>query len=153
MLDIVRAISNYQFGMDVGERLFPDDSVVEVSKRTGKPKRVYLNGNVLATIRGNDGSIALTVEGAMRLRVLLPTGRFRVVASDEAARFITEGKSLFSKHIVEADPSILPGEEVLIENNKGDLLAVGKAVMSGCEMGKFKRGLAVKVRKVRGGVL
>ncbi|MEM0090891.1 MAG: PUA domain-containing protein [Nitrososphaerota archaeon] len=153
MLDVVRAISNYQFGTDVGEQLFPDGTVIEVSKRTGKPKRIYLDGKLLATVRSNDGFIVLTVEGAMRLRALLPPGRFRVIASDDAVRFIVEGKSLFSKHVLEADPKILPGEEVIIENDKGELLAVGKAVISGCEMGKFRRGLAVKVRKVRGGTL
>jgi len=153
LLDVVRAISNYQFGVGVGEQLFPEGSVVEVSKRTGKPKRVYLDGSILATVRSNDGLLALTLEGATRLRALLPKGRFRVVVSDEAIRFIMEGKSLFSKHVVEADPNILPGEEVIVENSKGDLLAVGKAMMSGREMGRFKRGLAVKVRKVRGGAV
>lgn len=153
MLDVVRAISNYQFGMNVGEQLFPDGVVIEVSKRTGKPKRVYLDGKLLATVRSNDGLIALTVEGAMRLRTSLPPGRFRVIVSDGAARFIAEGKSLFSKHVLEADPKILPGDEVIIENDKGELLAVGKAVISGCEMGKFRRGLAVKIRKVGGGTL
>ncbi len=148
-MDVIRAISNYQFGMDVGEHLFPDNVVIEVSKRTGKPRRVYLNGKLLATIRCNDGLIALTVEGAMRLRELLPYGRFKVIASDDATKFIAEGKSLFSKHVLKADPKILPGDEVIIENDKGELLAVGKAVISGCEMGKFRRGLAVKVRKFR----
>lgn len=150
MLDVVRAVSNYQFGANVGEQLFPDGTVVEVSKRTGKPKRVYLNGKLLATVRSNDGLIALTIEGAMRLRALLPSGRFRVVASNGATRFIREGRSLFSKHVLQADPKILPGEEVIIENDRGEVLAVGRAVISGCEMGRFKRGLAVRVRKVRG---
>jgi predicted RNA-binding protein (TIGR00451 family) len=112
-----------------------------------------LDGKLLATVRSNDGLIALTFEGAMKLRTLLPSGSFRVIASDDAARFILKGKSLFSKHVLEADPRILPGDEVLIENSKGELLAVGKAVLSGCEMGKFRRGLAVKIRKVGGGAL
>jgi predicted RNA-binding protein (TIGR00451 family) len=153
LLDVVRAISNYQFRLDVGEKLFPDGTTIEVSKRTGKPKRIYLDGKLLATVRSNDGLIALTFEGAMKLRTLLPSGSFRVIASDDAARFILKGKSLFSKHVLEADPRILPGDEVLIENSKGELLAVGKAVLSGCEMGKFRRGLAVKIRKVGGGAL
>lgn len=148
MLDVVRAISNYQFGLDVGEQLFPDNAFIELSKRTGKPKRIYLDGKLLATVRSNDGLIALTVEGAARLRTLLPPDRFRVVVSDDAIRFIVKGKSLFSKHVLKADPNILPGDEVIIEDNRGELLAVGKAVISGCEMGRFKRGLAVKVRKV-----
>ena len=38
------------------------------------------------------------------------------------------------------------GEEALVFNKSGDLLGVGRAVLSGEEMKYFKRGTAVKVR-------
>jgi 7-cyano-7-deazaguanine tRNA-ribosyltransferase len=37
--------------------------------------------------------------------------------------------------------------EVVVINNKDDVLAVGKAVLSGGEMLAFNRGIAVKVRR------
>lgn len=146
MLDIVRAIANYQFRMDKAHELFPDGTLVEASKNTGRPRRVYLGKTLLATVRANDGMLALTIEGARRLREVLESDRFRVVVRNDVANLIASGASVFSKHIVRADDRIMPGEEVLVEDEYGNLIAVGRAILSGSEMVRFKRGLAVKVR-------
>ncbi|MEM3703718.1 MAG: PUA domain-containing protein [Candidatus Bathyarchaeia archaeon] len=46
-----------------------------------------------------------------------------------------------------ANSEIRPKDEVIVVNEKGDFLAVGKAVLSGEEMTAFKSGVAVKVRR------
>ena len=35
LLQIIRKIADYQFGRGAGKRLFPEDVIVKVSKRTG----------------------------------------------------------------------------------------------------------------------
>lgn len=147
MLDIVRAIANYQFRIDKAHMLFPDGTSVEPSKKTGRPRRVYLDNVLLATVRAGDGMLALTIDGARRLKDILPKDRFRIFVMSDVADFIMRGNSVFSKHVVYADEGIIPGEEVLVENEDGELIAVGRALLSGSEMVRFKRGLAVKVRE------
>jgi predicted RNA-binding protein (TIGR00451 family) len=48
---------------------------------------------------------------------------------------------------VEADDEIRPKDEVIVVNENGEVLAVGRAVLSGEEMKAFKTGVAVKVRR------
>jgi predicted RNA-binding protein (TIGR00451 family) len=57
------------------------------------------------------------------------------------------GRSLFAKHVLEADPEIRPQNEVIVVDEGGELVAVGRAVLSGEEMTLFKLGAAVKVRR------
>jgi len=129
----IRSVADYQFGRGVGKILFPDDVEVTFSKSTGRIRHVYLNGKRLATFRPNDGLFSLAIEGAKRIVKHLKPLRFWVMVSDEAAPFVAEGKSVFAKHVVDAD-------------KEGEVLAVGRALLNGEEMVAFKRGVAVKVR-------
>ena len=72
--------------------------------------------------------------------------RLWVKVSDEAASFISAGRSVFAKHVTAADREIRPQEEVIVLN-EDKVIAVGKAVLTGREMTAFKRGVAVRVRK------
>ena len=67
--------------------------------------------------------------------------------NDEAKPFVVVGRSVFAKHVVRADEEIRPQEEVIVVDDKSDVLAVGKAVLSGKEMKTFKKGVAVRVRR------
>ena len=73
--------------------------------------------------------------------------RLWVRIQEEAEPFVAKGKSVFAKHVMDADEEIRPQEEVIIVNKKGEVLAVGKAVLSGKEMKAFRRGVAVRVRR------
>ncbi len=145
-LQKIRGIAIYQFGRDVGEKLFPDDVKIVHSRRTGRIRHVYLGENRLATLRPPNGLFSLTITGAKRLMEGLKPPRFWVKVQEEAAPFIVKGKSVFAKHVIEADQEILPQEEVIVINEKNEALAVGKAMLSGREMKTFKRGAAVRVR-------
>lgn len=48
----------------------------------------------------------------------------RVVVSDAAAPFIARGGRLFSKQVLESDPGIEDGEEVLVVDRKNKLLGI-----------------------------
>ncbi|OYT31543.1 MAG: pseudouridine synthase, partial [Thermofilum sp. ex4484_79] len=49
--------------------------------------------------------------------------------------------------VVNVDPEIRAGEEVLVVDEEDRLLAIGRAVLAAQEMLSFKRGIAVKVRR------
>ncbi len=141
----MRQLASFQFGVD-GELLFPDGCEVEVSPATGKVRRVMLSGRVVATVRSSDGFLSLTFEGAQRLSGLLNSRRMHVIVDEVGVRRVLEGFDVSPANIVEADPGIVPGMEVLVYGVDGKLLAVGKAVLSGVEMLELERGTAVKVR-------
>ncbi|MCQ5340748.1 MAG: pseudouridine synthase [Candidatus Methanomethylicia archaeon] len=142
----IRAVADIQFGKGCGKILFPEEVMVIRSKRTGKIKNIYHNGKLIATLRTNDGYLALSIEGAKRLISILPYPKYRVVVKDEVVEFLKKGRNLFSKHVVSCDEEIRPGEEVIITDLKENVIAVGKSLLNGHEMGRFKNGIAVKVR-------
>ena len=146
-LQRIRGVASYQFGKGVGDALFPDNVEIVHSGRTGRIRYIYLEGENLATLRARDGLFSLTITGAKRIWEGMKPRRYWVKVSDEVAPFIAQGKSLFAKHVVGADEEIRPMEEVIVINEKDEVIAVGKAVLTGREMTAFKRGVAVKVRR------
>jgi len=146
----IRCIADYQFGRGVGSVLFPEDVEIVTSKRTGRIRHVYLKGELLATLRPPDGLFSLTVEGAKRIVEGGLAKRMLVVVMDKAAPFVRQGRNVFAKHVLDAAEEILPQEEVIVVNREGEVLAVGRAVLTGREMKLFKRGVAVQVRRGAG---
>ena len=140
-------IANYQFGRGAGAALFDRGIRIACSKRTGRIRHVYRNGKLIATLRPKDGYLALTTEGAFLLLSRMKQPPNLVVVQNDVADFIKAGGDVFAKHIVHADESIRPAEEAIVTNQEGVLLAAGKAVLSGHDMGFFKRGVAVRVRR------
>ena len=148
-LERIRKIADYQFGKGVGEKLFPKEVEIVRSKRTGKIKYIYFNGTLLATLNPLTGLFTLTIEGAKRVLAAMQPKRLWVQISDEAVPFVERGSDVFVKHIINLDEEIRPGEEVIVIDGKGEVIAVGRAILSGIEMKAFKRGVAVKVRRGR----
>jgi uncharacterized protein with predicted RNA binding PUA domain len=146
VLQKIRSIANYQFGKGVGEDLFPEDVEVAFSKRTKRIRYIYLDGKRLATLRPTNGMFSLTVAGARRILDGTKHLRLWVKVSRDATPFVGKGKSVFAKHVVEADKDIRPREEVIVLDEMDQLLAVGRAMLTGAEMKAFKRGVAVRVR-------
>ncbi len=141
----LRALADYQFGKGVGSHLFSPPLWAVVSG--GRIRQVWKGRDPLCAIRATDGLLILNREGARILHRILPPGRLRVVVREEVAREVGRGRTVFAKHVVEADPEIRPGEEVLVTDPSGRLLATGTALLSGEEMKAFKGGKAVKVRR------
>ncbi|AEH24298.1 tRNA guanosine(15) transglycosylase TgtA [Pyrococcus yayanosii] len=141
----VMAIAEYQFGPGAGEAF--KDAFVELSKKTGMPRQVKAKGVHLATVRADDGLLTLGIEGARRLHTVLPYPRMRVVVSEEAEPFVREGRDVFAKFVLFADPNIRPYDEVLVVNERDELLATGQALLNGREMVVFTTGRAVRVRR------
>lgn len=144
-LSRVRMIADYQFGKGTGKELFPDGSTFQLS-RTKRVRQVLYSGKRIATARAKDGFFTLSIEGASIVHRLLPEKKLRVVISDDAAPFVEAGKTAFSKHVVEIDPELRAGEEVLVTDKTDRLLATGQLLLSPAEILALDSGAAVDVR-------
>ncbi|NYZ80059.1 tRNA-guanine transglycosylase, partial [Candidatus Micrarchaeota archaeon] len=135
----IRDVSLYWFGVNI----FKETDRIRVSPKTHKIREVFDKGKVVASFRANDFMILLH-EGSKRLFEKKYDGR--VVVQDDVSEFIREGKSVFAKHVLKCGKNIVPGQQVLVVNKSGDLLASGEAMLNAKEMNDFDRGVAVNVR-------
>lgn len=139
-------MADYQFGKGVGAKLFPENVEIAYSKRTGRIRYIYLNGKRLATLRPTDGLFSLSIKGAKRIAENAGSAKCFVTVQNNVSRFIAEGGDVFAVHVVKADYQIRPKDEVIIVDEGGRVLAVGRSVLSSEEIKSFKVGVAVKVR-------
>ncbi len=137
---------NYIFGKGVSDILPLDNLELSFSKRTGRIKSVMLEGKLLATLRSN-GSIAITVYCA-NLLIKYPSFHDNcVVVENGPDNFVSNGRSVFAKHVVNCGDRVKPSSDVAILDEKGKVIGVGKAILSAKMMRSFNRGVAVKVRE------
>jgi uncharacterized protein with predicted RNA binding PUA domain len=142
----LRAIADYQFGKGVGEKLFPENIEVQYSPRTGRIRFINLNGERLATLRPTDGLLSLSIKAAKFMAENTPFAKCFVTIQNDVSKFIAKGGDVFAVHVVKADAGIRAKEEVIVKDELGNVLAVGRAQLSSAEMTAFKTGVAVKVR-------
>jgi archaeosine synthase len=134
--DMLKAIADYQFGVGCGEALLPPDSKI---KAPFPRYQAFLDKEQLITLIPENGTIALTIEGAKRI---IETGNYVVNIDD----FVPRG-SILAPGVIDADERIRPNDEVFICGDKA--FCVGRAAMSGPEMIHSNRGIAVDVRHVK----
>ena len=143
----LKAIADYQFGCGVGEALFKGNINVEKSKKTGKIRHIYDDKTLIVNMRASDSYLVLSKEGARRLYDASAYPKNRVVVNKDSEPFALDGKSVFSKFVVECDENIRARDEVLIVNEADKLLAYGKSLLSAVEINNFQTGQAIKTRK------
>ncbi len=133
------------FGPDVSEAL-PRDLQPEFSRRTGRIKNFGIEGRVAATLR-TDGGLALTIYGA---QYLLDRGagfaENCVLPVQDAIPFVSEGRSLFCRHVEHCGSNVRPGSDVAVVDGR-KVIAVGVSLLAHELMKRFDRGVAVKVRE------
>ena len=149
MLQAVRKVADYQFGKGVGDKLFPEGVSFTISKKTGRVRQIIYGRELLATLNPLSGLLNFTIEGAKRLAAGGRVESRWVKVPDEVASYIENGSNVFAKHVVDADEEIRPMEEVIVLNSRNEVIAVGKALLSGIEMRDFKKGVAVRTRRGR----
>jgi uncharacterized protein with predicted RNA binding PUA domain len=142
----VRAIADYQFGKGVGAKLFPDNVEIEYSRKTQRIRFINLNGERLATLRPTDGLLSLSIKAAKFVSENLPFAKNFVIVKNDVAKFVAEGGDAFAVHVAKVDDSVRAKDEVIVKDEAGNVLAVGRAMLSSAEMMAFKTGVAVKVR-------
>ena len=148
-LEKLRSIADYQFGHGTGAAIFPDETEVEYSKKTGRPRHVFIGDTLLANYRPNDALFTVTIAGAERIIEGVKEFDQFVVVVDDVLEFLEQGKNLFSKHVKEVGDGVKPGQETIILDTERKVAAVGKAILTKDEMTKFKTGVAVKTRRGR----
>lgn len=134
------------FGAGVSSAL-PLELAFEYSRRTGRIKNFSIAGRLAGTLR-TDGGIALTIPGAQHL-LDNSSRHFRencVIPVEDAVPFITEGRSLFCRHVEWSGQNIKTGSDVaVIDDSK--VIAVGTAILPSTLMKSYSRGVAVKIRE------
>jgi predicted RNA-binding protein (TIGR00451 family) len=144
----LRAVADYQFGRGAGAALFPDETRIEYSKNTGKPRHLWAGEELVANYRPNDALFTVTIAGARRLAAL-DGFQYSVRVLDDVVEFVEQGRNVFAKHVRDAGESIRPGDEVVVVDGSGKVVAVGKSKMNRGDMLSFKTGIAVRVRRGR----
>jgi len=143
----------YQYGFKLTDEELKK-LIVKRSKNTNRIRNVLvpveINGKiskeVLFTIRSNDNLLIPSKEGAKLIHKKLPYPKYRVVINSEVEEYAKDGKSVFSKFVINCDKDLRPMEEVIIVNENDDLLAYGTTLLNGKELMEFNYGVAVSVR-------
>jgi archaeosine synthase len=128
--DRLHGMASYQFNIDLDTK--------GCTLRGHFPEVFYSRNNLqLFSIDTGTGMLRSTIDGWN----LVPEG-YRVHIDD----FIPEGDVL-TPGVMRADPEIRDGDEVLVVGARA--LATGRAAMPADEMLRSKRGVAVRVRKIK----
>jgi archaeosine synthase alpha-subunit len=128
--DRLHGMISYQFKCDVDTK--------GINLRGHFPEVFYSRNNIqLFSIDTGTGMLRPTLDGWK----LIPEG-YRVHIDD----FIPEG-DILAPGVVSADPLIRDGDEVLVVGARA--LGTGRAAMPADEMLRSRRGVAVRVRKVK----
>lgn len=128
--DRLHGMISYQFNCDVDTR--------GITLRGHFPEVFYSRNNIqLFSLDTGTGMLRPTFDGWN----LIPEG-YRVHIDD----FIPEGDILIPG-VVSADPAIRDGDEVLVVGARA--LGTGRAVLPADEMPRCRRGVAVRVRKIK----
>jgi archaeosine synthase len=133
MLHKLKSIAIYQFG-ESGEKFIPDDVILK-----GKyHKKLISNKKQIGLLNNDTGLYSLTLEGGEILKNL----GLKIIEIN----FNLTTNSLLNPGIEKADNTIIPKDEVVIVKND-ELVAVGRAIISGKEMEESNRGMGVKIRQ------
>ena len=146
---MLEAIAARQFGKHVAAFLHDNRARIgiERSKNTGKIRFVHLDGELVLVLRPEEGFFSLSIPGARILYGLERDAMLNgIEVLDDVAEFIKDGKNVFAKHVVNPSATIQPSQELYVCDSKREVLAVGKAILSGRDMRYVKRGVAVSTR-------
>ena len=148
-LKLIRDILDRDYGEGTGNRVLPEDHIVILSKAPGLDRmdEVVVDGEVIATMRYDMGigwKFVSRMQGAYRIGGRPERGY--VICDDGAVPFVQESKNLMAPGVNDADPDIVPGDEIIIVTADGRVIATGMARMTGPEMVAADKGVAVKTR-------
>jgi predicted RNA-binding protein (TIGR00451 family) len=146
----IRCIADYQFGEGVGEKLFPDNVEIRYSPATGRIRYINLNGERIATLRPTDGMLSVSINSARIIKEIMPWANCFVTVKNDVAKFVADGGDVFAAHVVKVDDEICAKDEVIVLDEEGQVLGVGRTLLSSSEMKAFKTGVAIKVRHGKG---
>ncbi|MCI4367916.1 MAG: hypothetical protein L3K08_09195, partial [Thermoplasmata archaeon] len=139
------ALLEWSFGSETAKGLAVDPLVPRRSPRSGRLRSLRTSDGNPAFFIGPDGMPRPTFKGGERLMAARPGPRGRIRVAPDAIPFVREGRSLFSKFVAGGDPTLVPGQSALLVDEADELLAVGRLLLAPSEMGRLRRGVAVRV--------
>jgi len=136
--NIMEAIATYQFG-EASRLLFYENAEKLVVKGHFPKYQLFVGKKQFATLVPQYGMLALSLDGG---ELISKNGKYVVNIDD-----FVPCNSILAPGILKADPQIRPNDEVIVLGDRA--LCVGRALMSGNEMIKSNRGVAVDIRHVK----
>jgi archaeosine-15-forming tRNA-guanine transglycosylase len=145
----LHAISDYQFGPEITNILFKNDDDIQIlrSKNTNKIKYVHLNGELLLSLKPTTGLFTLSFLAARHIIEGTTYPRLRAEVLTEISEFIRKGRNVFCKHVTNIDEGLRPMDEVIVVNQEGEILAIGRVNIPIAYVKTFNRGVGIDVRK------
>ena len=145
----IKTVCDYQFGPDITSILFntTENLSIERSKKTKRIRYIYLDNNLLLTIRPTNGLFTLSFFSADLIIENSLSPRLRAVVLNEISKYIKMGRNVFCKHIINIDERLRPMDEIIVVNQDNELLAIGRLIIPIPYVKDFKTGLAINVRK------
>ena len=133
------------FGKGVS-KVLPRELSFSYSRKTGRIKSFGINNQLIGTLR-SDGGIALTIFGASILSSNTSFKQNCMIPIEEALPFVSEGRSLFCKHVEWFGSNINIGSEVVVIDKNDVVLAVGRSVVSQSQLLGRIGDVAVRIRE------
>lgn len=144
-----KAITDFQFGKDITNLLFNniDNILIKRSSATQKIRYIFLENNLILTLRPNNGFFTLSLHSAHIIVKNIAPPKLRVIVLNEISEFIKKGRNVFCKHVIDIDENLRPLDEVIVVNQDDEILAIGRMKLPITYVKSFSRGVAVNVRK------
>ncbi len=145
-IDLINRTTDKQFGT----ALIPPGRLVVLNKAPYEDRmdEVIFDGAVMGSIRFElermEWVFIPRLEGAGMLANLMKSGR--VVVDEGAVDYILKGASVLAPGVIDADAGIMEDDEVIVLAPGKEVIATGRARMSGGRMLSHEKGMAVKTR-------
>ncbi|MBI3859941.1 MAG: RNA-guided pseudouridylation complex pseudouridine synthase subunit Cbf5 [Thaumarchaeota archaeon] len=137
---------------DMGEVLGVGGTMVELRRTKVGPlteeaglTTLHTLSDAVFRLKSGDESV---IRGALRPIEDCLGGTKRIVIRDSAVDAVCHGARLAMPGVLSASEGIAKGESIALMSGKGELVALGNAMMSGDEMGAGAKGLASTTERV-----
>ena len=151
-IEFIRSVFKEHYGVDVGE-IF-DGKIVLLNKTPGEDDvyEIILDGYIFGWVRFDPLELGwkpgLKVEGAISLwKRFGKTLRKWIIVDEGAVEPILNGSNLLPVGVIEAEPSIRRGDDVILVSEDGEVIATGIAKKDYEGLANKERGTGVKVRR------
>lgn len=145
-IEKIKKILDYQFGSGAGNLISEKTIKIKKSRKTFRIRWIFEGRELVASVRASDHFLIPKMLLAKKLHEKFHFPNLRVVIHDDAIPFVSQGKSVFAKFVLQVDEKLRAGDEVLVVDKKDNLLKTGTLILSPKEVMDFERGVAVKVR-------
>ncbi|HEX7393098.1 MAG TPA: PUA domain-containing protein, partial [Thermoplasmata archaeon] len=148
----IRTLIDSQFGAGTGKLVVPDGAIALLNKAPDidRMDEVIVDGIVVGAVRfalASGERFLLRPEGAEAIS-RAATKSWAIIDPVAAVAVRDKSASTLAVGILECDPSIRVGDEVMVLDGSRNAVSVGISKMDASDMMQHKRGTAVKTRWV-----